>query len=161
MRRVLAVTIGLAMLGLVTAFAMELRWGWVAAIMIVGLLWLAERWPPTLGLLFFTATAVAGVVLGLSALWLLFGLIAALAAWDLSAFARYLDDVTDVRNGAELIKSHLERLGTVAGPGWLLGAVALGVRFDFDFIWALALGLIVIVSLSRAIGRMGGESDRS
>jgi hypothetical protein len=161
MRRVLAVAIGLAMLGLGAAFALGLYWGLVVAIVIVGLLWLAERWPPTLGLLFFTAMAVAGVVLGLSALWLLFGLVAALVAWDLSAFARYLDDVADVRNGAELIKSHLKRLGTVAAPGLLLGAVALDVRFDFDFLWALALGLLVVVSLGRAISRIGSESERS
>ncbi|MGD9101499.1 MAG: hypothetical protein PVF45_13540 [Anaerolineae bacterium] len=161
MRRVLAVAIGLAMLSLGAVFALGLYWGLVAAIVIVGLLWLAERWPPTLGLLFFTAMAAAGVVLGLSALWLLFGLVAALVAWDLSAFARYLDDVADVRNEAEFLKSHLKRLRTVAAPGWFLGAVALGVRFDFDFIWALALGLLVVVSLGWAISRMGSEGERS
>jgi hypothetical protein len=166
MRRVLALTVGLATLGLAIAFALELRWGGVAAVGVVGLFWLAEAWhglpwASTLGLLCFTALAAAGVMLGLSALCLLSSLVAALVAWDLGAFARYLDDVADVRDGAQLLKSHLGRLGAVAGLGWLLGAVALGLRFDLDFTWALALGLLVVVSLGWAMSRMGSEGERS
>ena len=162
MRRLSAVAIGLGTLGMAATFALAALWGWVVAIVIVGLFWLAEprhglRWVATLSLLFFTAAAVVGVLLKLSTFWLLSSLVMLLAAWDLSHFFRYLDDVADVRNEAELTRDHLKRLGIVAGLGWFLGATALAVRLTFDFGWALALGLVVVVSLSRAIRRMGGK----
>ena len=162
MRRLIAVAIGLGALGMAATFALAALWGWVVAIVIVGLFWLAEprhglRWVATLGLLFFTAAAVVGVLLRLSTFWLLSSLVALLAAWDLGHLRGYLDDVADIRNKAELTRAHLKRLGIVAGLGWFLGVAALGVRLTFDFGWALALGLVVVVSLSRAIRRMGSK----
>jgi predicted Co/Zn/Cd cation transporter (cation efflux family) len=73
----------------------------------------------------------------------------------------YLSQVSDVRDKRALIKGHLWRLGVVAGLGWLLGVVALSVQITFDFIWALALGLLVITSLSGVIRYLRRESEQN
>ncbi len=53
-----------------------------------------------------------------------------------------------------LERAHLKRLGITAGLGWLLGALALGVRLNFSFTGALALGLLLVLSLGLAMRRM-------
>ena len=159
MRRLTAVTIGLATLLLALDFALTARWGWVVAIAAAGLLWLTESWHgrswmSTVGLIFFTTVAAAGVILRLPPLWLLSSLVGALVAWDLDHFSHYLSGAADIRDEAELMKSHCRRLAAVTGLGWCLGAVALSVRFTFDFVPALALGLLIVIALSGAIRYM-------
>jgi hypothetical protein len=166
MRRLFVLDIGLAMVALGASYALSARWGWVIATGFIGLLWLTgawqgERWTSTMGLFFFAAAAVVGVVLRLPPLWLLSSLVAALVAWDLNHFMHYLSQVTDIRNERALIKGHLWRLGIAAGLGWLLGVVALSVQLTFDFIWALALGLLVITSLSGVIRYLRRESEQN
>ena len=159
MRRLLAVSIGLATLCLLAAFVPYGRQGWTLAIVLVGSLWLTAplhglRWVSTLALVFFAALAALGVLLERPSLWLLCGVVVALFAWDLGHFGDYLDDV-QVCNRAELERAHLKRLGITAGLGWLLGALALGVRLRFDFTGALALALLLVLSLGLAMRRMG------
>jgi hypothetical protein len=161
MRRLLAVSIGLATLCLLAAFVPYGRQGWTLAIVLVGLLWLTTplhglRWVSTLAWAFFVALAALGVLLERPSLWLLCGVVVALFAWDLGHFGDYLDDV-QVFNRAELERAHLKRLGIVAGLGWLLGLLALGVRLRFDFNGVLALALLLVLSLGLALRRMGQE----
>jgi hypothetical protein len=167
MRRLLAASIGLATLCLLAAFVPHGRQGWTLVIVLLGSLWLTTplhglRWASTLAWAFFVALAALGVLLGRPTLWLLCGVVAALLAWDLSYFSDYLDDVAKAHNGAhleraELERAHLKRLGITAGLGWLLGALALGVRLRFDFTGALALALLLVLSLGLALRRMGQE----
>ncbi|MCP4518841.1 MAG: hypothetical protein GY824_26895, partial [Delftia sp.] len=113
MRRLLAVSIGLATLCLLAAFVPFGRQGWTLAIIPVGLLWLTVplrgvRWVSMLAWAFFAAL---GVLLGRPALWLFSGVVAALVAWDLSYFGAYLDYLADAHDSTELVRGHLERLG--------------------------------------------------
>lgn len=156
MQRFITALVGLSTLGLALSYGSASRWVWVAAIALVGLLWLTEpwhgaRWVVTFGMLFFIAMAAAGVIISLPRFWLFANLSAVLVAWDLEQFFHYLGDVDDVRNEAQLRKGHGRRLGAVVVLSWLLVFVALNVRLTFHFILTLTLGLLVIVSLSRAI----------
>jgi hypothetical protein len=165
MRAFTPVVIGLATLGLAADYALTERWVWVGALLLMGLLWLAEpwhggRWVATAALLFFTAVAVAGVLLELRTFWLFTSLVAALVAWDLDHFANYLSDAPDVHDKTGLINSHFRRLGFVAGLGWFLGVVALRVRLTFNFVLTLALALLIVIALSGAIRQMRRESEQ-
>jgi hypothetical protein len=166
LRTLIAVVIGLATLGLATGYAVTERWTWVAGISIIALLWLAEpwhgaHWVAALALVLFTGAAVVGVFLGLPTFWLFSSLVAVLVAWDLDRFANHLDDVPDVRDETALTASHIRRLGIATGLGWILGLFALNVRFTFDFVVTLALALLVIVALSRAVRQVQGEDETS
>jgi len=164
MQRFITALVGLSTLGLALTYASTARWVWVAAIMLVGLLWLTEpwhagSWASTLGLLFFIALTAAGAIMNLPRFGLFANLTAVLVAWDLDQFSHYLGHVDDVRNETELIKSHGQRLGGVVLLGWLLGLVALRVQLTFHFILTLALSLLVIVSLGRAIRYARRENE--
>ncbi len=159
MRRFFIVSVGLATLCLVTAFALRGHGEWTLATVIVSSLWLTEsqhglRRSSALSLSFFVAAAAVGVLLELPSLLLLSGVVAALAAWDLYYFGAHLDYMADVHNNTELVRGHIKRLGSTAGLGWLLGALALGVRLNFSFVVTLALALLIVVSLGLAMRRM-------
>lgn len=120
----------------------------------LGLLWLIGqwrgwRWSASPGLIGLTGLAAWGVWAQLPAPWLLFGLVAALAAWDLAQFSQRLQQAHQVIGEAALIRVHLQRLLIMAGLSLLLGEIALAVRLDFNLGWALLLGLLLILGLSR------------
>lgn len=165
MRALIAVVIGLATVGLAAGYVATERWSWVAIILLMGLLWLAEplhgaRWVATIGLLFFSTVAVVGVFLDLPTVWLLTSLVAVLVAWDLGHFAHYLDDVPEVRKEPELTVNHFRRLGIVAGLGWILGVVAINIHVTLDFVLTLALALLIVIALSGTVRHVRRESKQ-
>jgi hypothetical protein len=89
--------------------------------------------------------------------WGLAGVVAALVAWDLSGFALVAQGAGKVVDEAALWRAHLRRLAAVAGGGLLLGGAALLVRAEIGFGWALLLGVVAVVALSRAIGSLRGS----
>jgi hypothetical protein len=164
MRIVIAIATGFSTLVLATLYAWAEMWVWAAAILLLGILWLAQswhgqRWLPTLGLLLLTVAALMGAFFNLSSFWLLTGLIAALVAWDLDHFSSILDDAPDIRDETNLKRRHFQRLGIVSGLSWLLGVAALNVRFTFGFSLTLLLGLVLIASLGGAIRHMRREQE--
>lgn len=164
MEKLIRSAIGLATLILAASYALSGGWAWVAGILLVGVFWLSEpwhghRWASTVGLVVLTTLSALGAVWEFPPLWLLTCLVALLVAWDLSYFAHYLDNVTEIRHQDAYINTHLRRLALVAGLGWLLAAVALNVQLTFGLIAALVLGLLLMMSLSRAVRYMRRESD--
>jgi len=164
MRKLFVLDVGLAAVALGASYALDGHPIWVMATGFIGLLWLTgawrgQRWTSTLGLFFFTAAAAIGIMLRFPPLWLLSSVVAALVAWDLDHFMQELSQVKDIRDEAALIKGHLWRLGIVAGLGWLLGILALSVQITFDFIWTLALSLLIITSLSGVIRYLRRENE--
>jgi hypothetical protein len=156
MKRAAAISIGLATLLLAIGYGLDGHWIGVAASVALGCLWLVGLWrgwhgTDALGLVGFVSLAAVGVWLMLAAPILLVSVVAALAAWDAQRFAQRLWEAEHVRGETELVRSHLQRLFWVCGSGCVLGEIALGVRVPLGFTWALLLGALAIVGLSRAI----------
>jgi len=139
---------------------------WVGALVVLtlGLLWLLDQWRgwgwmASIALISFVGTAAVGLWLGLGSGWMLFGVAAALGAWDLDRFARRLRSVRHVAGRREVERCHLRRLLGVGGLGLGLGGLALGVKVELGFGTALLLGLLIVLGLSRAVGFLRRESD--
>ncbi len=128
----------------------------------VGLGWLGahkrgKRWA-SLGLVLFTLMAGLGLELSVPPLSLLFlaGGVSALAAWDLESFFRRLEYAREEdRHG--LLGAHLKRLRAVGLAGFVLAGVASVVRLDLGLVGAVLLGTLVILGLSRVVGRQRME----
>lgn len=164
MRGIALLSIGIATLLLAADYAWSDIWGLALLLLALGLLWMIGQWrvwswANSLGLLSFTVAAVVGVWLGLPAGWMLLGTVATLAAWDLSDFDQRLQNAQQAQGQQELTRAHLQRLTFVLGLGLLLGSIALSVQLDFGFWWALLLGLLVILSLSRVFLAIQRESN--
>ena len=158
------VSIAVAMVGLTLVYGLWLRWIEVAIIVALGSLWLIGQqrgwnWRADVGLAGFVAMAVWGVWRGLPALWMLFGVVTALVAWDLDHFARRVRDVERVDDATGLARAYLRRLAGVTGLGLLLGGSPLLIEVGLNFGWAFLLGLVLIVGLNQAISFMRRRSD--
>jgi hypothetical protein len=164
MRRLAFVAIGLATLLLALAYAPSAVSSWAVVIGVGGLLWLVghERgwsWAGAMGLYSFLGATALGVWLGLPAGWMLLSAVVTLLAWDLDATALRLRGVANVQGEAQLVRSHLVRVLVVAGLGLLLGGLALSIRVDLSFWWALLLGMFVMLSLHHAVRFVQSGSD--
>jgi hypothetical protein len=158
------IAIVLAMLSLSIGFALVGFWLGIIFAVVVGLLWLIALWRGWrqiigLSVFLFVGTAAVGTWLEVSTGWLLFGIVAALIAWDLGDFARRFQQTEHIQNYAALQRIHLQRLAIVAGLGLLLGGVALSFELRLNMWWGIFLGALVIIGLSQAIGRLRRESD--
>ena len=83
--------------------------------------------------------------------WLLLGLVAALAAWDLECFILRMRDVQDENLVTIMIKQHVGRLAVVAGLGLLLPGAAFFIHYDLKFGAALVIGFLAVLGVSRFI----------
>jgi hypothetical protein len=106
-------------------------------------------------LLVLTALLLAyGAWLDVATGWLLVGIVAALAAWDLDAFYKRLRRVTRIEQEARLVQNHLRRLLVALGLGLGLSAAALLLQYELRFGWAILLVLLVILGFSRMISSL-------
>ena len=154
------VTAGLDLAG----FGPQGRWLWTAAVGLLAVLWLLGywrglAWVATVGLVGFAVTAALGLLTGLAAGWMVFGLLSALCAWDLHRFAQRLWSVERVEAQGDLERRHLQRLLAVAGLGLLTAFLALRIEVRLTFLMALLLGLLAVWGLSRAVATLRRESD--
>ena len=159
-----ATSVALAALSLAMGYTLIGFWPGSIFSVMAGLLWLAalwQGWRPVIGLsvILFAGIAALGTWLGVTAGWLLFGIVAALTAWDLGDFAYQFGQTEHVQGYATLQRIHLQRLAIVAGLGLLLGGIALNFELRLNMWWGIFLGVLVIVGLSQAIGRLRRESD--
>lgn len=130
---------------------------------LAGLLWLAGRWRgwrwiASPAMVTLTLLAALGMTRGASPILLFVGSVASLVAWDLDQFTRRLQRAACAFDAAALAAEHLRRLAAVSALGLLLGLIALVVHLRLDIGWALAIGLVAAVSLSRAIRFLRRES---
>lgn len=164
MRLLTLLCAGLATLALALGYASSALWG-IGSAVALGLLWLAGDWrgwdwANDVCLAGWVGLAAFGAWQGLPAGLMLLGVVAALAAWDLGHFAARLRDAGAITPPSELTRDHLRRLAGVAGAGLLLGSIALGVRVELTFGWALLAAALAIIGLSRLIGA-GGHEEQS
>jgi hypothetical protein len=165
MRLLTLLCASLATFALALGYAGQSLWAGVGIVVVIGLLWLAGDWrgwdwaaePCLAG---WVSMAAFGAWLGLTSGWMLLGVVAALAAWDLAHFTARLRGAGAITPPSELTRNHLRRLAVVAGAGLLLGGIALGVRVELTFGWAILAAALAIIGLSRLIGA-GGREERS
>ena len=162
--KLVPVTIGLSAGAFALGSALGGLWFVALPILMLGVAWLAGQirdwpWIAPLGLVVSTVAAAAGLLLGLGAGWMLAGLVAALAAWDLHHFSHTLEGVPRVEGARSLERRHLQRLLIAVGLGALLAVVALGVDVTLSFGFVLLLGLVAILGLSQAVAYLRTESD--
>jgi NADH:ubiquinone oxidoreductase subunit 3 (subunit A) len=149
--------IGLATLALALSFVVARLWPAAAFVAAWGGMWIAGQhvgwgWTGGAGLTGFIVMAVLGIWSNVTPLGALAATVTALGAWDLQRFTARLGAVDRVEDEAGLTRAHLQRLLPVLLVGLLAGFVALEVRLALSFGWALVLGALAILGLSRAIG---------
>lgn len=162
--KLLPVCIGLSAGAFALASALSGLWFLALPIPVLGVTWLAGqrrgwKWISSLGLVLGTLVAAGGLLLGLDAGWMLAGLVAALAAWDLDHFSHTVESVPRVEGARSLERRHVQRLLAAVGLGALLAAVAQGVDVTLSFGFILLLGLVAILGLSQAVAFLRSESD--
>ena len=121
--------------------------------------WRDWRWAGSVAFILFAGTAAMGVRLGAEASWMLLGVVAAIATWDLDHFYLRLEFAPSDEVARNLERHHLLRLLIVVVLGLALGAAALNIRASFGFGTAVVLGLLAILGLSRAVSFSRRESD--
>jgi len=149
---------------LALGYALSGRGPWGVAVVVVGGLWLVGRrrgwgWTASVGLVALVGAAAFGLGRGLAPGWALLGTGAALAAWDLDAFARRLGDGGPMGDRAMLERRHLQRLLLVEALGLLLAGAALAVRVRIGFGGALLLGALAVLGLSQVMGFFRREGE--
>jgi hypothetical protein len=139
-------------------------WTWTLPILGLAALWyLGQRrglkWVTQFELLLFVGLAAIGLWQKLAFGWMLLGIIAALAAWDLEGFHQRMEGVDRVDHREGLERKYLQRLLIIEGFGALLAVAAVSLSVSFSFGSALLLGLLAVVGLSRTIGFLRRESN--
>ncbi len=146
----------LATLALFLAYALGGWWSLALLFAVLGALWGLGQWRgwtwvANMGLLLFVGGAAFGVWLGMGAVWMLVGVVAALSAWDLEHFARRLGAAGRIDRAWDLQRNHLLRLLMVDALGLVLGGVALSVRIPLGFGAAVLLAALAVFAMTRAI----------
>lgn len=133
----------------------SLAWGYAQVslpqfarwIILFGALWLAAvwrrwRWFARIGLLFnFLAAALGLWLLNFSPGWMFAGVIGGLMAWDLTDFSYRLRFAADEeRRGLE--RRHLVRISFLVTLGFGLASIAMFIKWQFNFDWALLLAIV-------------------
>ena len=144
--------------GFVPAAGYALAGRWLESLLcaLAGAGWLVAArsslgWPADAGFLLLVGLCGFGAISLIPPGWALAGTLAALAAWDLSAFAGRVAAAGHVVDEDALWRAHLRRLAAVLVTGLVLGAAALIIPLDLGFGTALLLGLVAVVALSRAV----------
>ena len=83
--------------------------------------------------------------------WLLVGMAALLAAWDLDVFGAQLATVSRIENERRLIHAHWRRLAWVSVAGLLLGAMGLSLRVSLTFGLILVTALLAVLGLAQVV----------
>jgi hypothetical protein len=160
----LSVGIVLAAAVLATGYGLNSLWGGVGVALVVGGFWLVGQWRrwgwvASVALVLWIGAAAVGLGMGVGGGWMLVGVVAALAAWDLDRFVWRMRAAGRVEDAGFLEQHHLQRLLTVSGAGLILGAVALSLRIRLGFAAAFLLAFLAVLGLSRVIGFLQREGD--
>ncbi len=121
--------------------------------------WLAWRWLSPLAFVILIGCAAAGLWRDVPAAWLVAGVGAALAAWDLDGLASGLARYEPRPDQTQLVKNHLGRLLGVMGPGVILGEAALMLRLTLGLGLVALVGLMAFVILLLGMRLLGDDSQ--
>jgi hypothetical protein len=126
-------------------------------ILLFGALWLFAvwqrwRWFATVGLIFNVLVAALGLwFLNFAPGWMFAGAIGGLLAWDLTTFRYRLHFAASDKERRAAEGRHLVRLSMLALLGFLLASLAMAVKLQFNFQWALLLALVATLGLTQLV----------
>jgi hypothetical protein len=128
----------------------------ILAFLPISLLWILSRlrtwvWGNPLCFLLFLLSAAASTWLAIHPFVPLVAVTAALIAWDMNIWNSVIKDTQRVDWEKRPVRNHIRRLGVVIAIGFILSSVALTLSFEIPFTWALLLGLILTIALSRTV----------
>lgn len=162
-RRLTLLALLLASAALLVAYGRAELWPAGLVALLPGAVWLAGlrrgwAWSPSLGFVTYTALS-AGVALRAAAPWLaLFSLLAALTAWDLTAWQTRLAGAR-LEETPGLLAGHLRRLLAVLLLSGLLFALSRFVDLRLSLWSAIFLGILLLLALYQTT-RLLRQSDR-
>jgi hypothetical protein len=142
-----------------------LAWGYMQVglpqfarwILLFGAIWLFAvwqrwRWFANVGLIFHVAVAALGLwFLNFPPGWMFAGALGALIAWDLTYFRYRQRFVATDEERHAMEGRHLVRLSVLCLLGFLLASLAMAVKLQFNFQWALLLALVAILGLTQLV----------
>jgi len=150
---------------------------WSLFLFLPGILWyLAQRWNldfvDAAMLVVYTFAAATGILIGgagnpgdqavltrgyhlLALLVVLFSL----STWQFAKLSRRLRFVKDQQTGQVIFTRHVTRLSILVVLSLLASILALVVRFELNFGYVLALGLLLVIALSQLIGYLFRENS--
>lgn len=145
--------------------ALSLAWGYVQVglpqlarwILLFEGLWLVAtwqrwRWFAHIGLAFnFLAAALGLWFLNFPPGWMFAGAIAGLLAWDLTDFRYRLRFAANDAERRAAEARHLMRSALVALLGFGLASLAMAVKLQFNFEWAILLTLVSVLGVLQLV----------
>jgi hypothetical protein len=131
---------------------------WQAALLVVvpGLLAIAgrlfsRRWATDLAFAVFVVLAAAASSMGAAPFWLLFGVAAALAVWDLQHFTFRIENACLLDGEHDLARRHLVRCASVILAGLILACLGLLVRINLGFVLVVVLSSLMVLGLAQSL----------
>lgn len=143
----------------------SLAWGYTQVglpefarwIMIFGAAWLFAvwqrwRWFAYAGVTFnFLAAAVGLWFLNFPPGWMFAGAIGGLLAWDLTYFRYRQRFAASSEEKRAMEKRHLLRISFLALLGFGLASVAMALKFQFNFEWALLSAIVATLGITQIV----------
>ncbi len=110
--------------------------------------WQRWRWFSYIGVTFsFLAAALGLWFLNFAPGWMFAGAIGGLLAWDLTDFRYRLRFAANEAERHAVEARHLMRSALLALLGFGLASIAMVVRLEFNFEWAVVLALVAVLGL--------------
>ena len=115
-------------------------------------IWQRWRWFAYIGLLFnFLAAALGLWLLNFPPGWMFAGAIGGLMAWDLTDFSHRLRFAASDDEHRRFEMRHLVRISMLAMLGFGLASLAMLIKFQFNFDWALLLAIVAAFGIVQLV----------
>lgn len=143
----------------------SLAWGYAQVglpqisrwILYFGAVWLVAvwrrwRWFATVGLIVnFLAAALGLWFLNFPPGWMFAGAIGGLLAWDLTEFRYRQRFAASDEERRDVESRHFMRLSILALLGFALASLAMAVKLQFNFEWALVLAIVAALGITQLV----------
>ena len=143
----------------------SLAWGYTQVglpqfsrwILLFGVIWLVAawrrwRWFATVGLIFnFLAAALGLWLLNFPPGWMFAGAIGGLLAWDITYFQYRQRFAASDEERRAVEGRHFVRLSFVALLGFALASLAMVIKLQFNFEWALLFAIVAALGITQLV----------
>ncbi len=128
------------------------RWILVFGVVWLFAVWQRWQWFSYIGMFFSFATAALGLwMLNFPPGWMFAGAIGGLLAWDLTYFLQRLRFAASDEERRAFETRHLVRVSFLALIGFSIASVAMILKLQFSFEWALLMAIITALGLTQIV----------